>query len=235
MSQPQRILTPNGLEVPPDFPYEAYDAIYSRTHPNSQEAFDVALRSEFGRAWNAVAHRFIAAAHYSDSFKEAALRDGIGTTPAIQHVEERALFGFFANAISSFDAAHYGLYVIGAFLSPLYFCLIGLGQQQKADRASTRHAYQKHFPGDPIVSALNEVRTNAAFNRLRETRNVLAHRALLPRRYRMKVGSGASQQPTEWLPGITLTENLLTPYRADLARLLGQVLDATGAFVFQHF
>jgi len=72
MSQPPRILTTNGLEVPPDFPFEPYEAIHSGSRPRSKEAADVVLRTEFGSAWSAVGNRFVAAAYYSDSFKQSA-------------------------------------------------------------------------------------------------------------------------------------------------------------------
>jgi hypothetical protein len=238
MSQPPRVLSSNSLEVPPDFPSDAYEAVHRGSKPRSNGDAEAVLRTEFGKSWNAVAHRFLAAAHYSDTFKGSAIRNGIGTTPAIQHVEERALFGFFANATSSFDAASYALYVIGTLLtqsSPLHFWLI-LGKRKRSVKLeSTCRAFAGAFPGDPIMSALDAVRTDRALVELKRIRNILTHRALLPRQYRIKIGRGVRRQPTLLLPGIILTEDLLTPYRADLARLLAELLEASAAFTSRHF
>jgi hypothetical protein len=85
------------------------------------------------------------------------------------------------------------------------------------------------------MSALDAVRTDRALVELKRIRNILTHRALLPRQYRIKIGRGVRRQPTLLLPGIILTEDLLTPYRADLARLLAELLEASAAFTSRHF
>jgi len=233
MNQPPRILTTIGLEAPPDFPLVSYEAIHAAVSPRSGEAtLKLGLWDEYAAAWNAVAIRFLSAVHYADSFKATAVKAGIGTTHAVRFEEERAVFGFYANAIASLDAAYYGLYAIGAFLSPLYFCLMGIRQQHKVDCYSTYRAFKKYFPGDPIVDALNAEQKDAASVSLRYIRNVLAHRAAPPRliRVSLSVGSDATQQPPVWPSGKAITPDVLTEPRADLARLLGQVLDATATF-----
>ena len=151
MSQSPRIQEYDGLEMPTDFPIEAHQAIRLAVHLRSPE---LPLWHEFSGAWNAVRDRFLAATYYSDIFKEAALTHGIGTTHRMRYEEERALFGFFASALSCMDAAYYGLYAVGAFLSPAEFALATSEQRERVKPRFTASAYERAFPGDPIAAVL---------------------------------------------------------------------------------
>jgi hypothetical protein len=216
-------LLPNlGLEVPAEFPVDSYESVVSAMNPLNQ----IALWREWVVAWNAVGHRFLAADHYAKSFRNAALAEGLGATHQARYEEERAVFGFFANAVSSLDAAHYALYAIGSFLMPLYFYLILIERQHGVNADSTYHAFARGFPNDPVASQLKALRKKMQYKVLRKNRNILVHRAAFPRHHGL-------QQGTLWIPGVPFEPEMLMPLQAGLARLLTHVCE-TAAFFVSH-
>jgi hypothetical protein len=93
--------------MPPDFPTEAYESVFSKSLEYVQSANDI--YSHFAGAWNAVAYRFLAVADYECELISSLSQRSPG--PKIRHAQERQLFGFFSNGFSVFEAAFYGAFI----------------------------------------------------------------------------------------------------------------------------
>ena len=219
--------------MPPEFPTAAYEAIYSVIVKRAQA--DAQLYDQFSGAWNAVSYRYLAVIEYSEAFTRSIIEHGTAPGPVERYRQERDLFGFFGNGVSALEAFFYGLFAIGGILSPNHFPMATAEDQQRVSAGSTRGAYAKAFPGDPILAALDAVSKDAAYHEWRDVRNILTHRAAPGRR--MYVGIPESQPlPAEWkILNIPLNQDTTETRKRQLSQLLSSMLDAARTFVTARF
>src|SRR5579864_573315 len=105
----QRLST-NGLIMPGEFPSTAFEAIYQAV--TGKITIGSALHAEFAGAWNAVSYRYLAMTEYEDAFSKSIVNAGASADPQERYQQERALFGFFGNGFSVFEATFYGLFAL---------------------------------------------------------------------------------------------------------------------------
>src|SRR5205807_852388 len=99
-----------------------------------------------------------------------------------QHVrQDIVLFEFFATALSSLECLVYGLAAIGEHLRPDVFPVTT--KPWTINFNSVPKMFVTAFPTDPLTTALTEIDTSSEMKSLRDTRNVLAHRAAPGRTY----------------------------------------------------
>jgi len=221
-------LSTNGLVMPAEFPTASYEAVYSvlvkRAQANAQ------LYEQFSGAWNAVSYRYLAVVECSEAFTASIVEHGTGPEPLERYRQERDLFAFFSNGVSAVDASFYGLFAIGAFLSPNHFPMTAPEDQQRVSAGSTRGAYAKAFPGDPILTVLDALSKNAAYQEWRDVRNTLTHRAAPGRRMYVGIPEG-EPLPDEWkILNIPLNKHTTETRKRELAWLLTSMLDAARTF-----
>lgn len=230
---PDHRLSLNGLVMPSDFPAAPFENIHERVVSSVDAQGD--LYREYAAAWNAVSYRFLAATHYSDDFVESITQSGGSANIGERFRQERDLFGFFTNGLSTLEAAFYGLFAIGALLSPALFAMTTAKEQQAVTPGSTRAAYEKAFPGDPILNVFNTLLIDASYLELRHIRNVLAHRAAPGRQIYVAVGA-SEPLPEEWkLLNIPLDSKMTNKRRMELTRLLNLLMQGTQAFIKVRF
>lgn len=221
-------LKTNGLAVPRDFPTAPYEAVHEVV---VQKCAQHDFYEHFSGSWNAVAYRFRASVDDGDAFVASLVAHGSAPKPEERYQQERALFGLFSNAFSAFESVFYGLFTLGAFITPAAFPLSSPKEQQQVSPTRTNEAFNKAFAGDPILTAFAALFKDPAFQQCREIRNILTHRTAPGRRLYVSVGADDAP-PAEWkLNNIPIGASIATGNRADLARLLGDLLTATSAFV----
>jgi hypothetical protein len=222
-------LSTNGLLMPADFPVIHYESVHKHVQPQSQTEND--RYEQFAGAWNAVAYRFVATGEYEAALT-AAFSDVRGAvTPEKRSWQERDLFGFFSNGVSVFESAFYGLFSIGALLAAAEFPLSTPSDQQRVSPTTTSSALKKAFPGDPILEVVSAVTSDTAYREAREIRNVLTHRTAPGRTFFASVG-GDDDLPDQWkLNNITLDATMASTRRAEVARLLTELLKGIDRFV----
>ncbi len=228
----QKGLSTNGLVMPSDFPVSPYEAVHARLPKDHPE--NTYYREHAG-AWNAVAHRFLAAAQYSDDFT-ASIRQTAGSASVeARHYQEKSLFGFFTNGLSAIEATFYGLFAMGGLLNSAFFPMTTPEDQQNVTPRNTFTTYGKAFPGDPILIILGAVLKDSAYQELKQIRNVLAHRTAPGRQIYLTVGD-SEPMAEEWkLFNIPLDVNLTVRRRAQLARLLMNLLEGAEIFAETRF
>jgi hypothetical protein len=212
-------LKTNGLLMPVDFPTAQYNDVYERTL--SQVTASPAIHEQFAGAWNAVAYRFQAMADDEIAFTSLVVQTA--PEPPIRYQQERSLFGFFSNGFSVFEATFYGVFALGALLSPADFPIATPRDQQRIAPHSTLAALAKAFP--------------AQFLEWREIRNVLTHRAAPGRTFFVSIGDPSETPlPDEWkLKGIPLDDKMAPMRRAQLSGQLDELLDGIRDFTLRHF
>ena len=217
--------------MPPDFPIDAYESVHGRvvTARGNDPLYD-----HYAGAWNAVAYRFRGAIDSGESFVASMEAHGSTPEPLERYVQERALFEFFSCGFSVFDAAFYTLYTFGAFLEPEQFKLSSPREQQLVTPTRMKEAFERAFPTDPILQIFTDIFSDPGYQRWREIRNILTHRAAPGRRIYVSIGVEDSP-PVEWkINNIPFNESVVTSGRNELARLTALLLGATDTFVKMH-
>jgi len=222
------VLQTNGLVVPDDFPVDAYESAYKTIE---RKKANHPLYEHHAGAWNGLAYRFRAALDCADQLVVLLKKHGTTPPPEERYLQERALFDFYSSGFSAFECGFYGLYTIGAFVSPIHFPLATPRDQQLVSPTRTKDAFARAFARDPILAVFAALFADQEFQQWREIRNVLTHRTAPGRRIYLSVGSD-DEPPTEWkLNERPLDESIASSGRRELTRLLSDLLDGGAKFV----
>jgi len=221
-------LTLNGLIPHPDFPAPLYEGVHAEVAAKWSGA--VSYR-HYSSAWNALAYRFHGAVDAGDVFQRSLKRHGAHPAPQQRFQQETALFNFFSNGSAAFEALFYGLFAVGSLIDAAAFPLETPREQQRVSPSHTNDAYKRAFPGDPILCSFTRLFSDPTYQRWRDMRNVLTHRAAPGRR--MYVGLGSDDAPpVEWkLNDLPLDSAMVPKHQSELAELISGVLSATKTFI----
>lgn len=221
-------LTPNGLTPHHDFPFEPYEAVHAKVY--SRWAGTSSYR-QYSGAWNALAYRFQGSIDAGTQF-QISLRD-FGAHPAShqRYQQEAALFNFFSNGFAAFEALFYGLFAVGSLIDAVAFPLATAKEQQRVSPSHTNEAFKRAFPDDPLLDAFASLFNDPAYQRWRDMRNVLTHRAAPGRRVYVGIGTDDAP-PVEWkLNGLPLDSMLVPKHQQELAQLISYVISAMDRFL----
>jgi hypothetical protein len=169
---------------------------------------------------------------FDDLFTAAIRRFGPGPKSDERYAQERDLFSFVSAAYSMFDAYHYGLYAIGALLRPHVFSLRTERNEGKVRFETTWRAYKKAFANDPILEIFQNFSNSKEKEDLSRLRNVLTHRAVLPRAFQI----GREDLPPAKLArlDIPIDDQLTRTLAVSADKLLIVCLEASADFVGRH-
>ena len=223
----------DDLIMPPDFPVVPFKKIQVGLRKKVDTTGVV--YQEYSGAWNAVSYRFLAATQYSDDFTDSITKYGSSVNREERYRQEKNLFGFFTNGLSTLEAAFYGLFATGAFLNPSTFPMMTAKEHKYVSPERTHKAYSKAFPGEPILALFDQTFSDDGYVQLKDIRNVLAHRTAPGRTFYVSLDS-SEPLPAEWkLFGLSIDHELTVTRRRDLARLLSTILVGTQAFIEAKF
>jgi hypothetical protein len=226
-------LKTNGLVMPGDFPTAEYGTIFDRVSRRTNASGHV--YDQFASAWNAVSYRYLAMTEDEQAF--TALVTQTAPEPQIRYEQERALFGFFSNGFSVVESTFYGLFALGAMLSPAHFPIASPKEQQRISPQSTMAAFKAAFTNDAINSLISALTASTNYIEWREIRNILTHRAAPGRTFFVGIGgAGDEPLPDQWkIKGIALDKKMAVSRRSQLADLLNQLLNGSQEFVERNF
>jgi hypothetical protein len=95
------------IAMPAGFPAAPFDAVYEIVQSLAPKHAE--LRLNFVGAWLALGYRYRAMAEYGEEFTKLIVADGPGPSMEKRYLQERALFGFFGNAFTAFEALRLSL------------------------------------------------------------------------------------------------------------------------------
>jgi hypothetical protein len=225
-------LSTNGLIMPPDFPVEHYESVHKRVEGRARTSNDT--YEHFAGAWNALAYRFLAVTEYQAAFTASLSIVGGSPTPDERYRQERDLFGFFSNGFSVFESAFYALFSLGAFVSAAGFPLNTPKDQQRVSPSSTAAALARVFPSDHIHKTVSAITSDSSYLEFREVRNILTHRAAPGRTFFVGIGSDDALPDLWKIKSIPLDANMAPSRRAELSRLLRELLQGIDDFAKAH-
>ena len=221
-------LSNNGLTAHQDFPAALYEAVHAQVEARwSQEA----SYFQYTGAWNALAYRFHGAVDAGAIFQKSLKDFGSHPAPHQRYQQEKALFNFFSNGFAAFEAMFYGVFTVGSFINPSAFPLTTPKERQRISPAHTADAFKRAFPNDPILDAFANLLADPSYQRWRDMRNVLTHRAAPGRRVFVGIGTDDAP-PVEWKLNDQPLNDLLVPeYQRELAHLISDVVLAAEKFL----
>lgn len=171
------------VEFPESFPVGTFDQVNARlakiADPNIPEKKNIF--HVFASAWNGVGYRLVVALDYDREFRESIKKST--APPAIERlIQERALFGCVASALSSVECFFMAAYAVGAALNSPSFSVTDSGSLDKYPRDVAK-AFRDDYPAFSFTSLVSEIVKSPNLKHLADVRNVLAHRGILPRRH----------------------------------------------------
>ena len=220
-----RTVASTGLPMPPDFPFEPYEAIHRMFHARLKDDEREAW-GEFCVGWNALSYRFAAMAEHDEAFAGSARAHGLGPPHPERSRQEDALFGFFGAGISAFETFAYGIWAVFWEAGDDRFALATEDQQREVSIRTLSKRLTKSSPNDGLSVALVELLAEGSeFDAWAKVRNQLTHRGV-PRRHH------SLGHDTETLWGtMRLDQDTTRERRAWLAAALDDMLGAAEAFM----
>lgn len=232
-------LRATGSSMPPDFPAAVFDRVLERVAagvPHTEYQW-----AHFGPAWNAIAYRFLGAAEADDSITASLVTHGTAPPPPERTRQELDMFSFVSCACSTMESAAYGLFGLGAMLSPSQFPMATAEDLHKVTIRSMQKALIVAFPADPMGALVETITRDSEFTELVAWRNVLIHRASAGRLIQLSAGSPATPPPPDVLKlshhqvgagsNLPLGPSLTRDTRSWLAQSLTSLLEETDRFL----
>jgi hypothetical protein len=175
-----------GISLPPEVDVAIFDSINQLiariANPNAPaNSSKKTIWHAFASAWNGVAFRCRAASEYDAEFQKLIL---MTTWPGgdVRYKQEVALFGCVNSALSSFECFCVASYAAAASLSVPSFPLTSDAHLRIMPR-DVSDAFRKGYPNEKFTLILFDTIQSENYNALKDLRNALSHRGILPRRH----------------------------------------------------
>jgi hypothetical protein len=175
-----------GIAMPPTFPEAQFRAfIRSATKFFPELMSDENLsgpqekKRHFDWSCQAVRHRYRSCSECNDEFirllgnASKLWRTGWEDEELTYNLE-RCIYLFFVSGLSAFDSFAFCLYFLGHAIRPTLFAAVA--NPRMITRRITSEALSAVFPDAQVTKLLAGLPQDPAFNKISETRNLLAHR-----------------------------------------------------------
>jgi len=150
-----------------------------------------------------------------------------------RYLQDRALFGFFVNSLSTLEALSFALFSIGHTLRSSAFPLTTEHDRRRVSPELTALAFANAFSTEPLSHTLRATLSSPDRRTLEKVRNVLAHRGQPGRRMFLSTGT-STQRPARWIRGLSIQPSMVERKRLWLARRLQAIMRAADRFVATH-
>jgi hypothetical protein len=206
-----------GFEVPDDFPITLLESVHGTISDPDDERRKLPAWTEWAGACNVVLYRFVACAEHCDVLVSSL---ELSTSPSIpeRYEQEKLVYNFFCEGLSSLECLYYGAYFAGA--------LVGSAQLDPAQDQRDEAA----FAGEAVTGTLRAVLDEADHKVWKEVRNVLTHRRAPGREHHE---GGPTSGNTYWL-GNLLDSAGFSARRGWLSASLTAILGGLDDFASKH-
>jgi len=186
----------------------------------------------YAGGWNALVMRFRAADEDKSVASSSLARPQGSLSAEDRYVQERALFGFFANAMSAVESCCFAIYHLGRMKVPTQFGL----PDDKITVGTATVATRTWMPHTQLDAELSKLRGDSTWLSIKGLRNTLVHRESPGITIYVGMAGGAPPRPAEWTGrGVSLEPLLVEGPRAWLGDVIGNLVRATLDFVRNNF
>lgn len=224
------------IDVAADFPKAAYMEVEQRIAASigglSVDAAAVRGFAGFAGGWHGLIMRFRAADEDGSVATKFLARLQGDLSAEDRYLKERALFGFFANAMSAVESCCFAIYHLGKMKEPNLFT----ASDRNVNIGVTADAVATAFPGTPLTAELSTLRVDGNWLCLREIRNTLVHRESPGITIFASTVGAPPPPPAEWTGrGVVLHPALVDDNRAWLGTAITRLVGVMLAFVSGNF
>lgn len=225
-----------GLDMPPDFPVEPFEAIVETTRAHRESA--LGAWGEFASGWNALCWRYRAAAEHDNAFTRSVQEYGPGPEPEARYRQEENLFTFFVSGLSALEAFAYGTWAMVWASGDAAFALSTEDERKGVTLPAFRRQLKRHYSATPLEGAVGKLvdPENAGYAEWTRLRNTLAHRGSPGRHHQTSGPTGwARRQIDGETTEIHIDDQTTAQRRAWLSTILGELLEAAALFTSERF
>ena len=209
--------------LPDDFPQSQLEAEYRRFLVLLSDRAEKQLHTG---GFTAAAYRYRAMADYENDYLESSRHPDPDNLEA-SYQQDRALFGFLVNGLSSIEGFCFGLKAVMAWADQE---VLDEKAQQRINPTAVSRKLTENWPNEALSRELSDLLKSDDYDEWKALRNQLAHRTAPFRDHTLVVGGDRS---VKWRVGerrITLNENTTAERRRFLARRFQALSDALAAF-----
>jgi hypothetical protein len=217
-----------GFDVPSDFPIKLLEDAHASISDMDDARREEAAWHEWAGACNGVLYRFMACAEHCDRLVASLTRSSSPPLPE-RYEQERLLFNFFAEGLSSLECLYYGVYFVGSLVDPVG--IDGTLDPREVVPRRVTERFEDVFPAELISPPLRKVLDSPHHTAWRKIRNVLTHRTAPGREHHK---GGPTSGNTYWL-GDVLNPASFSARRAWLSGSLSEILEGLATFTADHF
>ena len=160
----------------------------------------------FNSGWIGLAYRYSAMVEYDEQYKYSinskSRNSPLSEFSEITYKQEKAIFGFFVNAVSVVDCYFWSIYFIGTIIKPTEF---------PWDTETLKHLYPtkvakkfcEEFSEQTLTKQMNKFVNKTGYTEMKDMRDVLSHRGTIT--IRLNIGGerdGMETMPTKPKDGI---------------------------------
>ena len=209
--------------LPDDFPQTQLEAEYRRLLVLLSDCPEKQLLTG---GFTAAAYRYRAMADYEEDYLESFRHPDLDNLET-NYRQDRALFGFLVNGLSSVEAFCFGLKAVMAWANQE---VLDEQAQKNVTPERVSRELTKNWPDETLTRELSDLLNSDDHDEWKTLRNLLAHRAAPFRDYTLVVGGDSS---VKWRVGarrIILDENTTADWRRFLAKRFQALSTALSAF-----
>jgi hypothetical protein len=224
------------IAVARDFPKSEYMEVEQRISVYLSglgvDAGTVPGFSGYAGGWNALIIRFRAADEDCSAAALPLARNFGGMPLEDRYNGERALFGFFANAMSTVESCCFAIYQMARMKNPAAFN----AEERSVKVESTADAVAAAFPGTTLASDLAQLVQDPIWARVKYIRNTLVHRESPGITIYINTVGAPPAPPAEWTGrGVVLEPALVNDPMSWLGREITTLVGATLGWVKSNF
>ncbi len=224
-----------GFLPPPDFPAETYNKVnecinkYIEKHKASYRV----PRMHFGLGWNGVGYRYRAMLEYDKEFICSICRSKNFPSHEELYNQEKALIGFFTNAVSVIECFFFSSYCIASIIKPSKF-MLEKDANLRFYPNDVKETFISSFKNDHFTEQLISCCEASNYIQMKNIRNVLSHRGIIPRNIHMggdnngliTMPSNPQSLSNQWKLDFPRDENTTSQFRKWLSNTLNELVES---------
>jgi len=215
-------------DLPQHFPKGKYEKIYIK-ELQYKDNFQLQCK-QFRGGWRSLVYRYLACIKHSDDYIKIFKKDRISPSYFLRYEQERELFNFFTNGLSTIETLGYMLYMICSIDNSNDFKVITKKDLKKINLHNTVSKLKKFYTLENITSELEKLVDSKKYKEWVDVRNVLMHRETPGRKIMLSSKRSKKERSDLWFKVIKINKQTTVRRLNWLELNLFKLIEATYDF-----